>query len=81
MNSNESTVSINCGSIDDSFDELLLLCEEEASRLALTLELSSDPVLVSFWTKDVCELICIGKFSKDLRGTISYKLDFSQTTL
>lgn len=41
----------------------------------------SSKVEVSFWTEDVPELICVGTFSKKRDGSVSYRLDFSESTL
>ena len=74
--------SVKCGKTTDSIETLTKLCNEEAAKLAATLEVPAQSVEeVAFWTEDNPELICIGKFSKDASGALVYRLDFSSSTL
>lgn len=75
-------VSVHCGNVSESLEVLQELCRNEAEKLLSNIDFSSsDEVAVSFWTKDVHELICVGHFYKKDGKTISYDLDFSETTL
>lgn len=75
-------LQVTCGKTTDSFDDLKKLCNKEAEELLKTMEFhGQDAVSVSFWTENFPELICVGKFYKDKGGTISYELDFSESTL
>lgn len=76
-------VRVHCGCSTDEFDELEALCEKEAQKLSTTIAFpeGSSKVEVSFWTEDVPELICVGTFSKKRDGSVSYRLDFSESTL
>lgn len=74
--------SVRCGKTTDDVKTLTKLCNDEAAKLALSIEIPDQiGVEVSFWTKDRPELICIGKYSKDVNGSIIYELDFSESTL
>ena len=74
--------SVKCGKTTDSIETLTKLCNEEAAKLAATIKNSTQSIEeVAFWTEDIPELICIGKFSKDANGSVVYQLDFSSSTL
>ena len=71
--------SVKCGKCTDSIETLKKLCNEEAAKLASTIEIPVRSVVeVLFWTADIPELICIGRFSKDISGSTMYQLDFSE---
>lgn len=75
-------LSVACGKTTDTFETLKTLCEEKAKDLSRSIDFSlQSTVEVPFWTENFPELICVGKFTKDENGKISYKLDFSQSTL
>lgn len=74
--------SIHCGSADDNFEALKKTCETEASKLSRSLIIESGKVVeIPFWTNDIPELICIGKFALSDKGIVEYELDFSESTL
>lgn len=80
MNSNPQ--SIRCGSAYDNLETLKIMCEVEASKLCLTLDVKSGEILeIPFWTKDFPELICVGKFCLSDNDSVNYELDFSASTL
>lgn len=76
-------LSISLGSVDDSFDYLKQLCNDKSVELLKTIEVNEDNKIdVVFWTEDVpFELICVSHFIKDGKGNISFRLDFSESTL
>lgn len=79
-----SELAVHCGSNTDSMERLADICKEEADKLAETLKLAEgEEVSVPFWAPEpgFPELICIGKFKRDNKGKIVYKLDFSESTL
>lgn len=74
--------SIHCGSADDNLETLKKVCEVEATKLCLTLNVKSGEILeIPFWTSDFPELICVGKFSMSDNGSVNFDLDFSESTL
>lgn len=78
----DNEISVHCGDVHDSIEELQELCRKEAEKLLPVMDFSSsDEITVSFWTKDFPELICVGRFYKKDGKSISYDLDFSETTL
>lgn len=77
-----SELEIYCGNVDDNFDTLKKVCEAEASKLSVSLSVKSGEILeIPFWTDDIPELICVGKFFLSDNGCVKYDLDFSQSTL
>jgi hypothetical protein len=80
--SNYNNISIECGKTTNSFEELQVLCQEEAEKLSKSIDnLNQEVISVPFWTSDFPELICVGKFSRNESGSIVYELDFSESTL
>lgn len=74
--------SINVGKVSDSFDTLKRLCKEKADALVKSFsDQEVEDVVVTFWTEDFPELICVAQFSKNENKEVVYNLDFSQTTL
>lgn len=81
-NKQEQRISIHCGKVTDDFDTLKMLCEKEAEKLKVTIQIADQSILsIPFWTADIPELICVGKFYKDEQNSICYNLDFSESTL
>jgi hypothetical protein len=81
-NSNAPNISIECGKTINSFEELQILCKQEAEKLTKSIDISNQEVIsVPFWTADFPELICVGNFSRNESGSIVYELDFSESTL
>lgn len=73
---------VSVGVMSDSMEELVALCHEKAGRIANAMSLNErETTEVTFWTRGVPELICVGKFVKGNDGKITYNLDFSQSTL
>ncbi|MBQ7942172.1 MAG: hypothetical protein IJ328_07200 [Muribaculaceae bacterium] len=77
-----NSLSISLGSVKDSFEYLKQLCNDKSVELLQTIEVNEDNKIdVIFWTEDFPELIGISHFIKDKNGYISFRLDFSETTL
>lgn len=77
-----STKNISIGKTTDSFEELQILSQKEAEKIANTLDIKEGEKLsFGFWTSDFPELICEAVFSKNEEGNIKFELDFGQTTL
>lgn len=75
-------ISVHCGRTTDSFESLEQICKERSDELKNRLDFSThQSITITFWTEDFPELICVGTFSKDENGVISYELDYSETTL
>lgn len=75
-------LSIELGSVDDSFDTLQQLCNDKSVELLKTIELNEDNTIdVFFWTGDIPELIGVSHFIKDVKGNISFRLNFDCSTL
>lgn len=80
--SGRADISIMCGKTTNSFEELKILCEEEAEKLSKLMEISNQEIIsVPFWTTDFPELVCVGIFKRHDNGSIVYELDFSESTL
>lgn len=78
----EKEIAINCGISTDGLKKLKQLCEVEAEKYLEKIDFSNnDMFVIPFWTTDIPELICVGKFYKNKEGVATYTLDFSQTTL
>lgn len=71
---------VSVGKVSDSMEKLTNHCKEKAALLAKSMSNNTEEI-VTFWTGDIPELICVGKFSKSTDGKIVYNLDFSQSTL
>jgi len=77
-----STKNVSIGKTTDSFEDLQILSQKEAEKIAKTLEIKEGEKLnFGFWTSDCPELICEAVFWKNEEGNIEFKLDFEQTTL
>lgn len=74
-------IEVNCGKTNDSFEKLKRLCEIEAEKICLEIDVVSNSFEIPFWTEDIPELICVGKFYKGENGVVRYDLDFSESTL
>ncbi|MBQ8866773.1 MAG: hypothetical protein IJ013_03505 [Bacteroidaceae bacterium] len=78
----EKTLKVVCGQDSDSIKKLEALCREKAEELKNKIEISNgNTVDVSFWTKGMPELICVGHFHQNKLGEITFVLDFSESTL
>lgn len=80
----QNEIVVKCGKTTDNMEKLTKLCEQEAEKLLATIEVpEKETVSVPFWAPEpgFPELICIGKFKRDNKGKIVYKLDFSESTL
>lgn len=76
----EMTVYI--GSVDDSFESLQTMCNDASIELLKTIELDIEEEMeVVFITGDFPELIGISSIRKDKNGTLSFTLNFEQSTL
>ena len=68
--------------MNDRLDYLKQLCNDKSVELLTTIEVNEDNTIdVVFWTEDFPELIGISHFIKDKNGHISFRLDFSESTL
>ncbi|WP_410691653.1 hypothetical protein [Chryseobacterium sp. SIMBA_038] len=77
-----NTNKISIGKTTDSFEELQILSQKEAEKIAETLEIKEgEKHIFQFWTSDFPELICEAVFHKNIEGNIECKLDFEQTIL
>lgn len=77
-----STNNVSIGKTTDSFEDLQILSQKEAEKIAKTLEIKEGEKLsFQFWTSDFPELICEAVFGKNEEGNIEFELDFEQTTL
>lgn len=77
-----STNNFSIGKTTDSFEELQILSQKEAEKIAQTLDIKEGEKLsFKFWTSDFPELICEAVFGKNEEGDIKFELDFEQTTL
>ncbi|MEE6130530.1 hypothetical protein V2E39_24285 [Chryseobacterium arthrosphaerae] len=77
-----STNNFSIGKTTDSFEELQILSQKEAEKIAQTLDIKEGEKLsFKFWTFDFPELICEAVFGKNEEGDIKFELDFEQTTL
>lgn len=76
------SLSISFGSVNDSFDYLKQCCNDKSVELLKSIEVNEDNKIdIVFWTEDIPELIGISHFNKDVNGYISFRLDFSESTL
>ena len=68
--------------MSDDFEYLKSLCYKKSEEKKDEIQKSTlSCVEISFWTEDIPELICIGKFWRNKEDKIIYELDFSQSTL
>lgn len=76
------TMSISIGSINDSFETLKTMCNDMSIELMKIIKLNnSEEIEIVFWTGDFPELIGTSKIIKNEAGLMSFKLDFSLSTL
>lgn len=74
--------NISIGKTTDSFEDLQILSQKEAEKIAETLQIAEgEKITFGFWTSDFPELICEAVFAKSKEGNIEFQLDFEQTTL
>lgn len=77
-----NTNNVSIGKTTDSSEDLQILSQEEAEKIAKTIEIKEGEKLsFQFWTYDFPELICEAVFGKNKEGNIEFELDFEQTTL
>lgn len=70
-----------CGSVEYDFKKNQHIARLKAEKIKNLIHLKEgDTKEIPFWTEDIPELICIGKFHKQ-NEIVSYELDFSQSTL
>ena len=75
-------LSINIGSVNDSFESLQAMCNDKANELIKTVHLEhGEEMQVVFWTKDIPELIGTANIIMKDGGLLTYSLDYSLTTL
>lgn len=74
--------NVSIGKTTDSFEDLQILSQKEAEKIAKTLDIKEGEKLsFGLWTSDLPELICEAVFGKNEEGNIEFELDFEQTTL
>ncbi|WP_295232861.1 hypothetical protein [uncultured Chryseobacterium sp.] len=74
--------NVSIGKTTDSIEDLQILSQKEAEKIAKTLEIKEGKKLTfGFWTSNFPELICEAVFSKNKEGNIEFELDFEQSTL
>ena len=77
-----STHNVSIGKTTDSFEDLQILSQKEAEKIAKTLEIKeAEKLSFAFWTSDFPELICKAVFAKNEEGITDFELNFDQTTL
>lgn len=75
-----STNNVSIGKTTNSFEDLQILSQKEAERIAKTLEIKKGEKLsYGFWTSDFPELISEALFIKNEEGKIEFEHDFEQT--
>ena len=75
-------MSIGIGSVNDSFESLQRMCNDKSNELIKSIDLNAgEEMEVVFWTADIPELICVSKITKNKSGMLSYRLDFTLSTL
>lgn len=81
--STKKEMSMYIGSVSDNIDTLKAMCNDEANELIKSVELSyGEEMNIVFWTADfIPELIGIAAITRNNSGLLTYKLDFSQSTI
>ncbi|MBO4977791.1 MAG: hypothetical protein J6C67_03635 [Muribaculaceae bacterium] len=75
-------LSIEVGSVKDSFESLQSMCNDKANELIKTVEVEpGEQMQVEFWTEDIPEFIGVANISVNHAGLITYSMDYSETTL
>ena len=78
---NFKELAVHCGTVNDSYEQLVNLCKKEAEKLSASMDIQkNETVSVSFWCGDQ-ELVCVGRFRKNDNGAVEYQLDFDESTL
>lgn len=79
---NKQELTIHCGKTTNSFEELKFICEQHSNELKHQLNVPAhEKIIVTFWTEDFPELICVGTFERNGLEEIIFTLDFSESTL
>lgn len=82
IKSSRKEMSIGIGSVNDSFESLQAMCNDKSNELIKTVDLNAgEEMEVVFWTADIPELICVSKITKSESGMLSYRLDYTLSTL
>lgn len=75
-------MDINVGSVEDSFEDLKVKCNDISNELIKSVNLGDgEELTVVFWTEDFPELIGISKITKNGSGENIYSMDYSNSTL
>lgn len=82
IKSSKKAMSIGIGSVNDSFESLQIMCNDKSNELIKSVDLNAgEEMEVVFWTADIPELICVSKITKSESGMLSYRLDYTLSTL
>lgn len=82
IKSSKKVMSIGIGSVNDSFKSLQVMCNDKSNQLIKSVDLNAgEEMEVVFWTADIPELICVSKITKSESGMLSYRLDYTLSTL
>lgn len=75
-------MAVEVGSVDDSFESLVAMCNDKSNEIMKSVELKDGEELeVQFWTGNFPELIGISTITKNEAGMPMYHFDDSLTTL
>lgn len=76
------TLSFQIGSANSSVESLECMCKDKSQDIMKSIKLNNgEEIDVVFWTAGDAELICVSKITKNEAGVLSYRLDFSESTL
>ncbi len=75
-------MDISIGSVEDSFEDLKVKCNDISNELIKSVNLADgDELTVVFWTEDFPELIGISTITKNGAGENIYSMDYSNSTI
>lgn len=75
-------LSVNIGSVRESFESLQALCNDKANEIIKSVDLEKgEEMQVVFWTEDYPEVIGAARIVKTEGGLMTYSMDYSLSTL
>ena len=75
-------MDISIGSVEDSFEDLKVKCNDISNELIKSVNLKDgEELTVVFWTEDFPELIGISTITKNEAGDNIYSMDYSNSTI
>ena len=75
-------MDISVGSVEDSFEDLKVKCNDISNELIKSVDLGDgEELTVVFWTEDIPELIGISTITKNGSGENIYSMDYSNSTI